>query len=701
MRLFYLQKNLQFIELNTCFNRTMSVSKFIFHPQQIYSSNHLLDAFTNKGIMYAILLAQMQSGKSGAYLRLALESIHSKKFKRVLIISGSRDTSLKGQTIKNLEEAIESFSKEVNGDDWEDWSYVASGRISVCWSQDMDKNIKVSDLSDILIINDESHYAQSKTNIPYINFFSKFGIEKSLSGDFSSLKEKNIRILSVSATPFSELIQDHKMDLGILSEINIALESKHFYIMTPGDGYLGIIFFHNNGNIHYSSQQISDECTRHIRKVLNSDKYNNKYCIIRTKNAVQDEHLINCIANDCDYNYIKVFGGGNEDAFDFMNDQPEKRSIVHICGKARMGQVLPKEYIGMVYEQSANPGVDTILQGLLGRMCGYHKNTDIDIFIPKSRKEHIVHYINSLRMGLDSIESKTEIAQIAPASNVSKKKVHIHTDDELTFDKKNNPFIGIVPIKLNKSVFNGEQRNTIKYIFDQYPSLLTNNKDGNIIMKILEKDDKIFHRKITSGDSYEKRNIIGRLNYSIENRIKFRDTYNYIITDPDEITTFFGIYENGEDIYFVGFIPYKGEYKQLSKHILPSVSDECSYKSPHQIKMEDDSIIVGINGGQMIKFPHETSSCRKAFYKELQLAILRTLPKSKYYIEGCVSAINSNWCGEGKEYKGIMFDKKIFTDKYLKSRADKIIDLYNITITYEKFRGRQPTDYIRFKSISW
>ena len=80
--------------------------------------------------------------------------------------------------------------------------------------------------------------------------------------------------------------------------------------------------------------------------------------------------MIQTIASSNGCEYVPVFGGSQLGNLEFMKIQPSKTTLVHICGKFRMGQVVPKQYIAMVYEQSKHPNADTILQGLLGRM-GY------------------------------------------------------------------------------------------------------------------------------------------------------------------------------------------------------------------------------------------------------------------------------------------------------------------------------------------
>ena len=72
-----------------------NMTTYTFHDQQIATAERILSAFSSgEGQLYGILLAQMQSGKSGTYYRIALECINRKLFDSVYIICGSRDTAL-------------------------------------------------------------------------------------------------------------------------------------------------------------------------------------------------------------------------------------------------------------------------------------------------------------------------------------------------------------------------------------------------------------------------------------------------------------------------------------------------------------------------------------------------------------------------------------------------------------------------------
>jgi hypothetical protein len=63
-----------------------------------------------------------------------------------------------------------------------------------------------------------------------------------------------------------------------------------------------------------------------------------------------------------------------------LEKMPKNPSLVFIKGSLRVGKVVPKKYIGFVWEDAESVKTDSLLQGLLGRMCGYHSYS-VDIYI--------------------------------------------------------------------------------------------------------------------------------------------------------------------------------------------------------------------------------------------------------------------------------------------------------------------------------
>ena len=82
-----------------------------FHQEQRQAGNEIIDKFTTEQ-PFTILLAQMQSGKTGTYLFTALEMVRLSLVKNVVIICGSSDTSLRAQAQSDKDIAFNSFLEE-------------------------------------------------------------------------------------------------------------------------------------------------------------------------------------------------------------------------------------------------------------------------------------------------------------------------------------------------------------------------------------------------------------------------------------------------------------------------------------------------------------------------------------------------------------------------------------------------------------
>ena len=114
-----------------------------------------------------------------------------------------------------------------------------------------------------------------------------------------------------------------------------------------------------------------------------------KWAIIRVRGEAQVDEVKTMCASS---NWSAVrYDQGNKGELKSLKDlatPPEVNTIVIIKELCRMGTVVPKQHISFVMETSTNPRTDTVLQGLLGRMCGYPGGSfgycvsnDINIYI--------------------------------------------------------------------------------------------------------------------------------------------------------------------------------------------------------------------------------------------------------------------------------------------------------------------------------
>lgn len=695
-----------------------------FHVEQRQAGNDIIDKFTREQ-PFTILLAQMQSGKTGTYLFTALEMVRLALVKHVAIICGSSDTSLRAQAQGDMNTSLRSFQRETMVDGDTDGAIrLMDATIGVYFSQDLGKLDKISD--ETLVIHDESHMAQSKNNIPFKRFYQQNNLDKALMGDFSELKKKHCYILGVSATPFSEIVANKKVQTSDWTSGESAfldgleLSPKNFYFMHSGSGYIGVTELLENDSIKFEAENIKTSDCSHVVSVLrkNSSKYHQKYVVVRTLCAEKDSDMMRTIASSSGCDYVSVFGG--EGSLEFMKVQPIKTTLVHICGKFRMGQVVPKEHIAMVYEQSSNPNADTILQGLLGRMCGYRKNgahTNVDIYVSSMAEELVLKYSKAWQEGvMDELSTVTKAMNLG---GVKRKNGGIIKEDGF-----GNQWIMTVPVKFSFEDLD-EEGVSFRKITPEHlhvllktnkPELLSDNPDKDEILKLLEVCAKINPENQPSAsylhhngkrpswdeDSNSLDYAIGsskRLNIS---HYTSRDIKN--LNQPEKVRfSPISIYGSGKcdgHCYLMGYVRYNPDVHGLISEELAQVDPKCNYV-PGIIQMEDGSELDDVNGGQIIKFSVDTASDPETLQTELERAILRTIEDTPTYIEGATRAIHSLFDSGSRLYEGIRLDKEIYTEETIQSIKDSLDRKYSVSLIFKKSRGRQPKDQIKYASISW
>ena len=604
------------------------------------------------------------------------------------------------------------------------------GNIGVYFSQDLSKLKEISDES--LVIHEESHMAQSKNNIPFKRFYQKNNLEKALMGDFTTLKEKRCYILGVSATPFSEIVANKKVETSDWTSeesslLNgVELSPKNFYFMKPGSGYIGVTELLKEGSIKFEAENIKVSDCAHFAGILrkNSAKYHQKYIVVRTLCAEKESDMIQAISSSTGCGYVPVFGGSELGNLDFMKIQPLKTTVVHICGKCRMGQVVPKQYIAMVYEQSKNPNADTILQGLLGRMCGYRSqgsHTDVEIYISNKAEILVDKYSKAWQEGI--MDELSTITKAMNLGGVKRKNGGIVKEDGF-----GNQWIMTVPVKFDFNDLERDFEGKTKFrkitpidlinLFEDKPELISSNPDKDQILKLLEACGKITPENQPSA-SYLHHNTTGksrnweedfkdlddaisktkRLNIS---HYTSRDIKN--LNKPEKVRfSPISVYGSGKcdgHCYLMGYVLYNPEVHGLISEELAVVDPKCNYV-PGIIQMEDGSELDDVNGGQIIKFSLDTADDPDSLEEELERAILRTIIESPTYVEGATRSINSLFDNETRLYEGIRLDKQIYTEEMIQTIKDRLDRKYSVSVVFKKSRGRQPKDQIKFSSISW
>lgn len=331
-----------------------------FYENQIKGANDIVSRF-QAGENYTILLAEMQSGKSDAFMLSGAELVRLGLIDQFVVFSGNAETALQDQA-KNQKDFWRKYRRylrqKIDDDDetadrvedtWNDKS--------VIWASSLLKWTRQS--GRILFIWDESHFAQSgpsekcpKGNRPY-QFLAKHGLS-AIGGEHRS---KGDLMLSVSATPFSEVIA------------NGETSSKPVVYMEPGVGYRGLEqMMVDDQVVPYDVSKLKDVFERLALEVKDEG-----VGIVRATGAkaldlerwCEALKVLVKVHDITDSNDINWYLGGGQQNHPLTG-------VIIVKGKVKMGtQLKDKSRIRWCMETSTCSNTDTFLQGLAGRCMGY------------------------------------------------------------------------------------------------------------------------------------------------------------------------------------------------------------------------------------------------------------------------------------------------------------------------------------------
>jgi hypothetical protein len=553
-----------------------------FHREQRQAGTEIIDKFM-QGHTFSVLLAQMQSGKTGTYLFAAYEMIRRGVVDRAVIICGSAETSLRKQARDDKEEALKAYQRELlDSDDKDGLARLLTGKVDVHFSNDLSEINEIA--TRTLIVHEECHMAQSKSNKPYREFYRVNGLERALFGDFKVLRDNSNYILGVSATPFSELVANVRVssnehddiETRLFEEMDYEPEEKYIHQMSPGPGYLGVPDFYRSGSIKFESQKI-ESTTDHFFQVLrdNRAKYLGKYCIVRTFESKETHGIILEGCKQFGYACLHSFAG-EKGIKKILENAPENPTVIHISGRCRMGQVIDKRHLGMVYESSSDPNADTLLQGLVGRVCGYDTTTDIDVYVSRCSEEHIADYSKAWSDGDTEL-----LGKISKAMNLKSggRKMTLKAKD-----KDGLEIMPIHPIRIPGELLDIDSTDDLGWqvhqCLSENPELIKCQDDAAEIKKRIQDSGK-FH-KSTRTNYIEDEQL---LESSVANHKRMRPGKLKRVNDTPQKYTLeenpFILYKRKDstDYYLGGWVRYREEVHAADEidRPTPKVSPECNY----------------------------------------------------------------------------------------------------------------------------
>lgn len=382
--------------------------KEIYYENQEATATELVASIRLVGIVFQMVVAPCQSGKTGCMLAtidMLLQSDSNVNPDNIFVITGLSDVEWVSQTKKRL-------------------PFIGNNVIHR--SQFTKSATLLKNLKNAVIIIDECQIA-CKKDLSLDKLLEKTGLK-----DLAYLKENNVNIVEFSATPNSTL-----------NDIELWDSCSKMHVMTPGRGYKGHEQLLVNNRLYQCKDLFiendpvaglpcDDEDTRNdtIKSAIDTIKdikgkiemcyTSSRFHIIRTPTGTKADTVIGRFKTICgdDYAYKKCYGG-EEQLMDELEKTPDKHTFLFIKEKARCAVTfVRKDLIGVLYERlPAKPKDDTIVQGLAGRACGYNVDDGIIVFTNVASIERYVTMMNS------GFEDRDEFTF---TGHKSKKETHIH-----------------------------------------------------------------------------------------------------------------------------------------------------------------------------------------------------------------------------------------------------------------------------------
>jgi len=331
----------------------------MFHPNQIHAAENIRTSFlSGTSVRSALLSARCQSGKTGTFQRLIKTMLDAGDITHAYILCGSAETELKRQA----QEDTQAF----NGD------YYAAGLIKVVFHQDFSKT--TLDIAGALLVVDESHMVQTKGQQLHL-YLKQYGV--SMDGAPTVLAEKGAYLLSVDATPYSEVA-------ALEGETPYAAH-KHVEELVAGTGYYGLAEYEAEGLLQ-PTFSISDEPERFESLLLGAV---GKYVLLRLNRSEANKTNESALRGLCRRLSVDVLLYTGEKTqvavtraeqkrfaragytLPCLEDAPAVTTVVIVRGRLRAGKVVPKAHVGFIWEGASKSKTDALVQGLVGRMCGY------------------------------------------------------------------------------------------------------------------------------------------------------------------------------------------------------------------------------------------------------------------------------------------------------------------------------------------
>jgi len=330
------------------------------YPNQIQAAKESIHELYEKDKVAVTLIALPQVGKTGTFLEVAYRACTNPNDdciidpRNVFIITGMSDRDWQKQTKNDM---LEAFKQRVyhrgrlNKKDREDGFYT---------------NLSVA--KHALIILDECHIGAEKDH-QVSQMLRTLGLL-----NIETLRERNVKILEVSATPGATLYDTEKW----------GEENHSIVILNPSSKYVGFRNFIEEGRLHSSFDLTGEDGINKLVQFIKNTFDGPRWHIIRLpaksrQNGEFEGKLRQVCARER-WN-IQTHSANDRvgDIDHHMSTQPQQHVIILIKEFWRAGKRLNDTHVGVIHEPlTLTKDTNVTAQGLVGRMCGNDKHSGED-----------------------------------------------------------------------------------------------------------------------------------------------------------------------------------------------------------------------------------------------------------------------------------------------------------------------------------
>jgi hypothetical protein len=343
-----------------------------------------------------ILFAEMQTGKSGIFTNVCFIVFRNNwireklGLKYLLILTPMNDSDFLSQLKKDVDQRLGGIAYFSNHAEYKFVGMNTDGENGFRGKELKALIQQGHFIQDTFVVVDEVHYGNDANQSLQKLFQQQIGISNSASSE--SLREKNIYLLGVSATPYSEIVSIKEFERKFLIQHR-----------TPSS-YYGIKKHMLREKVKQSFPLNSAENIQKFVDVVEEFRNQKTYIIARIRNSGKEtdrcEKVKQVLESKFQNAIVKIIDESlpkKERDFKLLtSNEPSTLTIYLIKNMLSAGKRIEKTYISVVFEHMATARSynETIVQSLIGRICGYSQH-DIICYTDLKHAQDYIDVVDS------------------------------------------------------------------------------------------------------------------------------------------------------------------------------------------------------------------------------------------------------------------------------------------------------------------